>query len=436
MIWKGINRKGLAAIYRQEIMQDIRLFTSQPKARFYDELFFHLDTSVIESSRAATGCPGYPKEALFCAFIVMKCEGFSQISDLCDYLDNNRLIAYYCGFDITKPLPSYWTYVRFLKNLDNALLKQAMERQVLQLSALGIVDASFLGQDGTPVMANTRQNNPKSFCRDKFSKENQPKADRDCRLGVHTASNQHSDKNFEFYWGYKNHVLCDVITGLPLFETTTPANVPDHEVAVDMLRKTNSFLPIRECYFIADAAYDVKNIYNTVRDEFFGECFIPINPRNTKNTKLLPIGHPLCDAGLAMCKDGKDYSRNRTRQKFCCPFKLSKETCACPCSHPNWNNGKKNRGCTKYVTIPDDYRLSIDRHSAHFKSVYALRTECERYNSRFKATGQERLWVRNQNSAQNLNSFAHIALLAIALAAVITQAKLSYRSAKSLKRIS
>ena len=34
---------------------------------------------------------------MVCAFIVMKCEGFAQITDLMDYLDNNRLIAHYVG---------------------------------------------------------------------------------------------------------------------------------------------------------------------------------------------------------------------------------------------------------------------------------------------------------------------------------------------------
>jgi hypothetical protein len=416
-------------------LQDIHLFTSQPKARFYSELFHYLDANAIEASKATTGNPGYPKEALFCAFVVMKCEGFAQISDLCDYLENNKLIAHYCGFDITKPLPSYWTYVRFLKNLDNELLKQVMENQVLHLAKMGIVDTSFIGQDATPVMANTTQNNPKSFRKDKFSKEKQPKADRDCRLGVHTASNQHSDRNFEFYWGYKNHVLCDVITGLPLFEMTTPANILDHEVAVDMLRKTNAFLSIRECYFIGDAAFDVKSIYNTIHDEFEGECFIPINPRNTKNPKKLPAGNPICEAGLAMNRDGKTSDRNRTRQKFACPFKYSKNNAACPCNHPRFFTGKKSRGCIKKITVPDDYRLSIDRQSVRFKSIYSLRTESERYNSRFKSTGQERLWVRNQNSAQNLNSIAHISLLAIALATVITRKSSSYRCLKSSKRI-
>jgi hypothetical protein len=279
------------------------------------------------------------------------------------------------------------------------------------------------------------QNNPKSFAPNRFSTGNQPKADKDCRLGVKAASNKEGEKNYECYWGYKNHVLCDVITGLPLFETTTPANTHDCEVALDMLRKTNHFLSIRECYFIADAAYDIKAIYNTVRNEFDGECFIPINPRNTKNPKMLSIGHPLCDAGFAMRKDGKTYDNNRTRQKFCCPFKFSKDDFACTCNHKSYHNGKKYRGCTKYITIPNDYRLSIDRNCTHFKSVYALRTESERYNSRFKSTGQERLWVRNADSAQNLNSIAHIALLAVALAAVITQTKTSYRSLKSVKRI-
>ena len=85
------------------------LFTSQSAAAFYDKLFSSLDFTL---PRAATGRRGFPKEAMVCAFIVMKCEGFTQITDLMDYLDNNRLIAHYCGFDIMKPLPSYWTYDR------------------------------------------------------------------------------------------------------------------------------------------------------------------------------------------------------------------------------------------------------------------------------------------------------------------------------------
>jgi len=176
----------------------------------------------------------------------------------------------------------------------------------------------------------------------------------------------------------------------------------------------------------------VKNIYNTVKTVYEGEAFIPLNPRGTKASEAISVGNPICAAGLAMHKDGKTTDNGRTRQKYCCPFRQSK-TGVCPCNHKNWNNGKKNRGCTKYKTIPNDYRLSIDRSCLYFKRTYALRTECERYNSRFKSTGQERLWVRNGASAANLNTLAHISALAVALAAVLSGSH-SYHASKSFRR--
>ena len=405
------------------------LFTSQSAAMFYDKLFSSLDFTL---PRAATGRRGFPKEAMVCAFIVMKCEGFSQITDLMDYLDNNRLIAHYCGFNIMEPLPSYWTYDRCLRQLNNGALKSIMANLVRKLYELGIVDASFIGLDSTPVMANTKQNNPKSFAKSKFSKENHPKSDPDCALGVHSASNQHNERRYEFYWGYKSHVLVDCISGLPLYELTTPGNVADSSVAADILAAANQTVSLKECTFLADKGYDVKSIYNTVKTVYEGEAFIPLNPRGTKDSKALSAGNPICEAGLAMSKDGKTTDNGRTRQKYCCPFRQSK-TSVCPCNHKNWNNGKKNRGCTKYKTVPTDYRLSIDRSCLYFKRTYALRTECERYNSRFKSTGQERLWVRSGASAANLNTLAHISALAVALAAVLHGSH-SYRSAKQLRR--
>ena len=405
------------------------LFTSQSAAAFYDKLFSSLDFTL---PRAATGRRGFPKEAIVCAFIVMKCEGFAQITDLMDYLGNNRLIAHYCGFNIMEPLPSYWTYDRFLRQLDNTGLKSVMADLVRQLYELGIVDTSFIGLDSTPVMANTKQNNPKSSAKNKFSKENHPKSDPDCALGVHSASNQHNERRYEFYWGYKSHVLVDCISGLPLYELTTPGNIADSAVAAEILAAADQTISLKECAFLADKGYDAKSIYNTVKTVYEGEAFIPLNPRSTKASKTLPAGNPICAAGLAMHKDGKTTDNGRTRQKYCCPFRQSK-TGVCPCNHKNWNNGKKNRGCTKYKTVPDDYRLSIDRSCLCFKRTYALRTECERYNSRFKSTGQERLWVRNGTSAANLNTLAHISALTVALAAVLHGSH-SYRSAKQLRR--
>lgn len=429
-----ISQRRVVFIYRQEILKDIRLFTSQPKAKFYDELFINLDLSCIPAHNSKTGRASYSNHAMICAFIVMKCEGFSQISDLHDFLSNNLIIAYYCGFDITRELPSYAKFTRFIREFDKDLLQAVMQTQVLKAVDLTLIDTSFIALNATPVKANVSNNNPKSFRKNKFSKDEPPKADKDCSLGVQTASNQHNEKNFELYWGYKNHILVDCISGLPICELTTGANISDSSVTLEILKKANSFLSLAECSFLADKAYDVKAIYNTVHDTYNGDCFIALNKRNTKNPKKLSSGNILCEAGLAMNRDGKCRDNGRTRQKYCCPFKNSKTSC-CPCNHKCWNNGKKNRGCTKYVTVPDDYRLSIDRQSIAFKSVYALRTEAERYNSRFKQAGCERVFVRNGNSTKNLNTIAHISLLSIAITAVITKKSVSYRSTKSVKRI-
>lgn len=45
------------------------------------------------------------------------------------------------------------------------------------------------------------------------------------------------------------------------------------------------------------------------------------------------------------------------------------------------------------------------------------------------------MWVRNQTSVTNLNTLAHISLLAVAVAAITTQSGQSYRKLKTVKRI-
>ena len=138
-----------------------------------------------------------------------------------------------------------------------------MLQQVLKADGLSLIDSSFTALDTTPVKANVSNNNPKSFKKDKFSKTSPPKADKD--------------------W---NHILVDCISGLPVCELTTGANVSDSSVTLEILKRANSFLPLAECSFLADKAYDVKAIYNAVHDTYNGDCFIVLNKRNTKNPNL------------------------------------------------------------------------------------------------------------------------------------------------------
>ena len=228
----------------------------------------------------------------------------------------------------------------------------------------------------------------------------------DCGLDVHTASNQHNERNFEYYWGYKNHILVDCITGLPIYEQTITANISDSTVALDILENTNEFISVKECTFIADKGYDVKAIYNTVKDIYSGDCVIPLNKRNSKKTKFVNE-HPICEAGLMMHKDGKFSDNGRTRQKYSCPYKLSK-TQECPCNHKNRNNGKKYRCCTKYITLPTKFCIfgarleflclfsllySFSRFSyifLDFGVLVLLTTNCDKQQSGFVSALQDK----------------------------------------------
>ena len=74
-----------------------------------------------------------------------------------------------------------------------------------------------------------------------------------------------------------------------------------------------------------------------------------------------------------MWKDGKFSDCGRTRQKFLLSSKIQVKIPFCPCHHKNFYNGKKaSLAVRKYLTIPDDLRLSIDRDSKYFESNYSL----------------------------------------------------------------
>ena len=123
------------------------------------------------------------------------------------FLDTYHSIAKLCGFDISKSLPSYSVYQRYIKNLENNLLKKVMNTHVSKLMKLGVINTEYTSIDSTPIFANTRYNNPKCFFKSKFKKHNQSKSDIDCRLGVHSDNNEDNGKNYRFYWEYKNAVV-------------------------------------------------------------------------------------------------------------------------------------------------------------------------------------------------------------------------------------
>lgn len=422
---------------RQELLNIIDLFTAQPIINFYENLFDNIDLSDIpEFIQSKLGPKGYSRHALIRAFIVMQCEHYREITSLVDFLHSNLKIAQLCGFDIMTQLPSYSVFERFIKDFDNNILKNLMKNQVQKLIGMDVITGEVLSVDSTPIKANTKFNNEKCFSKKKFCKNNPPKSDHDCKLGVHTANNEDTDKNYTFYWGYKNLIMCDTKSGLPIYEVTLTGDKADVSNLNDFLDKINTWFPLENTKIVADKGFDSRNNYNHIKDAFHAQAFIAKNKRNSKTNNNIPAGNPICEAGLAMHKDGKQYLKGYIKQKFCCPFRTSKDDSKCPCNNPKYNNGHKNRGCIKYKSISTDYRSTVDDTSDYFKLYYSKRTESERYNSRFKNLNLENASVRNISSISNLNTLGHICLLTVAIAAIVNKKEDKICSLSKLKRAS
>ena len=419
-----------------------QLYTSNKTVRYYENLFSELDLSGVEefprkSELPATygGRPPISRHTIFRAFIVMKTQLFAEVSQLLDYLENNIAVALLCGFESGK-IPGKDVFYDFLRETPQSAFDSVMISNTLEMAELGLVDFENLALDSMPIFANTKLNNPKSFSKNKFDKNKLPAADSNCRLGIHTASNDSNNKDYKPFWGYKNHVLLDIKHGLPIFAITATANLHDVKAGETLIRHANSLIGLKGKvqHLIGDKAFDSNPFYEAVMNVIGASVIAPL--RSNSKINIFDGSIPLCDAGLLMHKCGHIYRESGIRFKFACPFRQSKSK-SCPCNHPNFQKDVKNKGCIKYMCIKAaNLRNSVDRDSPYFKSLYSKRSAVERYNSRFKYMDNERAYVRSLRSVSAIASISHICLqLTAIIAAKVDNLKL-IRSLARLKRAS
>jgi len=242
--------------------------------------------------------------------------------------------------------------------------------------------------DSKPIMAATKENNFKNPKRNSTNKTKIPKRNPRATLSYYSCQVINGKKaNMIFFWGYRTHAIINK-DGICLVEKTLPNNITDADAALSLLRELKRRYPFcKDAVFIADKAYDVRELYTLITEEMKSRPFIPINPRNLKDDKTFGLhGCPLCDAGLEMKSAGRWTEGNRERIKFRCPLCTRKKTALkfnnlCPAKHPLFDTGKCY-GCTKYLDVTDDARSRVPRDSKEFKEVFKHRQAVEQYFSR------------------------------------------------------
>lgn len=390
----------------------------------YEALFKALDLSQFPDREKKNGRKPYSRHAMIRSLIIKYLERINTVPDLIYYLKSNPILLAMCNFKNNK-LPDKSQFYRFLKNTKHSDIDNLLINTNKKLFGLGAITLDTFILDSKPIFANTKENNPKnpSPNRNKNKKLKRSKKATFCYFSYETSNN--NKKYLKFFWGFRTHVITSK-EGIPLIQRTFPNNITDDKVAIKLIRalkKTYRFK--KNSVFIADARYDVKDVYNLIVNNYKSKAYIALNPRNQGEPKTFGSnGCPLCDAGLEMKSHGKWFEKTnkRKRAKFRCPIKINKKSKekfnnSCPINHHLFTLGKKY-GCTKYLDITNDPRSQIQRDTADFIRTYSIRFSIEQYFARFGDRTIEHTNHYSFKSIKNQIAIGHLSMSLIALAAV------------------
>ncbi len=398
----------------------------------YEILFSFLDTPSLERLNSTTGRPPLGYESLLKALIYKNMKNISYFSDLVRMLRDHPDLALVFGFHPLK-LPQVENFSAFLADTDNDILQYVRNALVGKLIQSGEIKGSYLAFDSTNIPAKVKENNLKTSVKDRFKKNRRPKGDPQSRLGVMIHFPKPFQKEVRYFWSYRNFVLSDVLSELPLVEETRPANVVDSKIILPQLSRAKDQLGLEIGAVIADSVLDSAKVLSFIIRDLKAKPYIARNLRREKDLPVTKIGNRICLAGFEMLYWGKYREGKRTRTKFVCPIihsrQFREEHPYCPWMHPQFVKGT---GCFAYLQVVDeDIRKQINYGSKEFKKIYDMRSGSERIFSRLLELIMQNPNVRGLQAISNHCTIAHITVLLIALAAVKTGNKDKIRFVKS-----
>ena len=408
---------------------------SQDRLRKFEAFFDILNLKGIQRPKSRGRKPA-DKMSIIRALIFRNLRGLPTLTDLKIELLERPSLAYILGFE-PGVIPPVERFSYFLRNEDNELLQRIRENLVKCLISSGEIKGRYLSIDTCPVKANVKENNLKTNVKNRFDKKRIPKGDPDARLGAYAIFTG-KDKRVQYFWGYRNHIINDAKTELPLIEVTKPANVHGSTLAIQNLRYIKDVLGLHPKAVIGDSEFDSSPILEYILGTMKAKPVIAKNPRGgvPSTTKLSSKGVPICIAGFEIKPRGVFYDKHqqRWRHKFICPIRASKKFAKkhpyCPWFHPKFTEGT---GCYRYirVDVDDSIRHRIDYGSEEFKRIYNMRTSSERVFSRLLSVLMQEPTVKGLASTANSYTIAHITVLAVAHFATVVKERDKIRFVKS-----
>jgi hypothetical protein len=383
----------------------------------YEKLFENLPE--IPTKRSLRGRPPVSKESLLKGLIYRNLRGIGKLVELEFEFLNNPSIAEPLGLDPLKKPPSDERFSEFLRANPNGYFQTVRILLVHELINEGVVSGTGIGFDSCPIEANVKENNLKTSIKDRYDKHRLVSGDKHARLGVSIHFPTPFKKKIHYFWGYRNHIINDLQSELPLWEITLQANKSEKPVGLSMLKELHQNFSLPVEVVAGDANYDVEDILKYIIEQMKAEAMIPRNPGNTQNTPYTVKKDKIyCQADLPMYRKGKMTTKGITYFQYSCPLHWSKEFrgryILCPAGHPKFI---KQKGCNVLIRLAPSVREKIDYGTQRFKDVYNQRTSVERVFSRLLSISMQEPTVKGLRAVRNHCTIAHITVLLVALTA-------------------
>jgi len=236
------------------------IFTKETNLTYLRKLELIFSCLNVPKKAYFTGRPPYPVWAMVNALVFKNLRGLLNLTELTRELKLYPALAQVCGF---KSFPNKERFSHFLRYTPNELFQNIKENLIKELLRLGEIKAKYLSTDSCPIKSPVRENNLKVNVRDRFQKNKIPKTDQDARLGAYVVYPT-GNKKIQFFWGYRNHIVNDAVSELPLAEVSKPANVHEAILLIPQLKYLRDTFKLSPRAIIADSAFDSASIIDYV----------------------------------------------------------------------------------------------------------------------------------------------------------------------------
>jgi hypothetical protein len=390
--------------------------STSPKAQ-YEKLFENLPE--IPFKKSQRGRTPISRESLLKGLIYRNLRGIRKLVELEFELLNNPSMAEPLGLDPMKKPPSDERFSDFLRSYPNEYFQTIRKTLVHELIREDVISGTGIALDSCPIEATVKENNLKASVKDRYNKEHLLLGDKDARLGVSIHFTAPFKSKIHYFWGYRNHIINDLDSELPINEITLQANKSEKTVGLSLLKQLDQEFSLPVKAVTGDAGYDFEDLLKYIINQMKAEAIIPRNPGNTQHTPYtIRKGKVYCQAELLMYHKGKMNTKNITYDQYCCPIywykKTRKQYLLCPAGHPKFFSQK---GCNVLIRLTPSVREGINYGTKKFKTIYTKRTSVERVFSRLLAISMQKPTVKGLRAVKNHCTIAHITVLLVALTA-------------------